>query len=83
MFETIVALSCANLAVSGGKGGQLDSQTLHHYGQALKLLRRLVEEGQNDTEDAVLFAILALISIEVYFPPVLPMVIPKRSEQVC
>jgi hypothetical protein len=65
MFETIVTLSRVRLALSSCPSGQLDSQTLYHYGQSLARLRKLVSDGETDIDDATPFAILALICVEV------------------
>lgn len=65
MFETIVTLSRARLALNNLPNGQMDHLTMYHYGQSLERLRNLVDEGESDLEDATLFAILALICVEV------------------
>lgn len=65
MFETIVTLSRARLALSSFPSGGLDHLTMYHYGQSLEKLRKLVDDGETDLEDATLFAMLALICVEV------------------
>ncbi|KAK5061233.1 hypothetical protein LTR84_007775 [Exophiala bonariae] len=64
MFETIVTLSRARLALNNFPQGQVDHLTMYHYGQCLGKLRKLVDDGESDLEDATLFAILALICVE-------------------
>ncbi|ETN43052.1 uncharacterized protein HMPREF1541_02210 [Cyphellophora europaea CBS 101466] len=66
MFETIVALSHANLFVSTWTDHCPDSQTLFHYGSALKRLRSQIasEDPGISAHDAVLFAIVALMGID-------------------
>lgn len=75
LFETIVALSQINLTSnrwvdrnansSSVTNSQPDKEALYHYGRALKKLTSIIGDETAVTEDAVLFAIAALMGIDV------------------
>lgn len=60
MFESILALAHSNLAIIGA-GQDFDRRSMYHYGQAVSLLR--IALSGDSIEDAVLFAIMALMGV--------------------
>lgn len=60
MFESILALAYSNLAIIGA-GDQAGERSVYHYGQAVSQLRLVL--SQHFMEDAVLFAIMALMGV--------------------
>ncbi|KAI1608489.1 hypothetical protein EDD36DRAFT_448313 [Exophiala viscosa] len=63
MFEALIALSQANLTVHQWNNGS-DPDALYHYNQTLRRLRDLLDREQDYTQDAVLFAIVALMGVD-------------------
>ena len=63
MFEALIALSQANLTVHQWSNGP-DPDALYHYNRALRRLRDLLDREQDYTQDAVLFAIVALMGVD-------------------
>lgn len=66
MFETMIALSSANMTVSHWKNGQVDRVTLQHYGSAVRRLRNMISKNnvEDATSESTLLAISALMGIE-------------------
>ena len=64
MFEALIALSQANLTVHQWSNGA-DPDALYHYNRSLRRLRDLLDREQDYTQDAVLFAIVALMGVDV------------------
>ena len=65
MFEALVALSLSHLRVQYWQQGQADKETTYHYSNVLGRLQQTLQEGDGFRETAVLWAILALIELEV------------------
>ena len=63
MFEAIIALAQANSSISQWTDQSGDRFTLYHYGQAIARLRQAISSTQESMEDAVLFAIMALMGV--------------------
>ena len=63
MFEAIIALAQANSSISEWNDRRADRLTLYHYGQAIARLRQAISSAQESQEDAVLFAIMALMGV--------------------
>ena len=63
MFEAIIALAQANSTVNRWTDQTGDRLTLYHYGQAIARLRQAISSAQESMEDAVLFAIMALMGV--------------------
>ena len=64
MFETLVALSQANLSVGLMPEHRPDPGSLYHYGQALQKLHQVLDDKSARLEDALLFSISALMGID-------------------
>ncbi|KAK4937473.1 hypothetical protein LTR10_021925 [Elasticomyces elasticus] len=67
MFEALIALSQANLTVHQWTNGP-DQDALYHYNQALRRLRDLLDREQDYSQDSILFAIIALMGVDVGGP---------------
>ncbi|EXJ57244.1 hypothetical protein A1O7_07591 [Cladophialophora yegresii CBS 114405] len=65
MFEALIALSLSNLRIHHWEQGQVDKETAYHYGNVLSSLQQTLREGDGYRETAVLWAILALLELEV------------------
>ncbi len=65
MFEALIALSLSHLRVNQWRQGHADKETTYHYGNILSRLQQTLQEGDGFRETAVLWAILALIELEV------------------
>jgi hypothetical protein len=64
MFEALVALSLSSLRIHHWEQGQADKETTYHYGNVLSTLQQTLG-GNEYRETAVLWAILALVELEV------------------
>ena len=65
MFAALVALSQANLTIQGWTLAGPDPGALHHYHRAIQRLRALFAQERGYSQDAVLFAIIALMGVDV------------------
>jgi hypothetical protein len=64
MFESLISLSRANLTIKDWNRGRPDESTLYHYCNAIKNLREAVS-SEKLTSDSILFAIIALMNVDV------------------
>ena len=64
MFEALIALAQANLTVHQWVDGP-DKDALFHYSRSLQRLREVISEQDGYTQDSVLFAIIALMGVDV------------------
>lgn len=65
MFEAIIALSQANLTIQTWVSNGPDKDAIYHYSRALHRLRKTLLEQDGYTKDSVLFAIVALMGVDV------------------
>jgi hypothetical protein len=68
MFEGLVTLSLSSLRIHHWENGEVDEETTFHYGHVLRRLQQALGEGNALHQTAVLWAILALIELEVRSP---------------
>jgi hypothetical protein len=64
LFESLVSLSRANLTIKDWNDGRPDGSTLYHYCNAIKNLREAISSDKS-TSDRILFAIVALMNVDV------------------
>lgn len=65
MFEALIAASHCHLMIHSWRQNQPDRTSMHHYGSALNRLRDILLQPDGFRDDAILFAILALLDVEV------------------
>jgi hypothetical protein len=65
MFEALIALSISHMRIHLWEDGQPDRNTVRHYGGALSRLKSMLEKALDQNDNAVFFAILALMELEV------------------
>lgn len=65
MFDSLVSMSRANLTIKNWQSNHVDEKTLQHYGNAVIRLRDVVSTPQSSFDDNVLFAIVALMNVDV------------------
>lgn len=68
MFEAVIALAQANLTIHRWVDGP-DKDALLHYNRSLQRLRKTLSQKDGHTQDSILFAIIALMGVDVSFPP--------------
>jgi len=68
MFEAIIALSQANLTIQNWALNGPDKDAMYHYSRALHRLRNILLEPDGYVKDSVLFAIVALMGVDVSRP---------------
>jgi hypothetical protein len=64
MFQSVVALALADLTISSWTHRSPDADVLHHYGEAISKLRSALLNEDQLHEDALIFAIMALIAVD-------------------
>ena len=64
MFEALIALAQANLTIHRWADGP-DKDALFHYSRSLQRLRELLSQQQGHEHDSILFAIIALMGVDV------------------
>jgi hypothetical protein len=64
MFQATVALALADATANTWTDDYASPDVLYHYGRSLSTLRRSLEDAQALQNDALLFAIMALIGID-------------------
>jgi hypothetical protein len=64
MFQATVALALADATANTWTDDYASPDVLYHYGRSLSTLRRSLEDAQALRDDALLFAIMALIGID-------------------
>lgn len=64
MFEATIALAHASSSISHWTDQSGDRLTLYHYGQAISRLRYAITNVREYMEDAILFAIMALMGVD-------------------
>lgn len=65
MFEAIIALSQANLTIQTWGSNGPDKDAMYHYSHAVHRLRKVLLEQDGYVKDSVLFAIVALMGVDV------------------
>ena len=65
MFEALVAVSLCHLMIHSWHLNQRDKRSMYHYGSALNRLRDVLIKPNGFCDDAILFAILGLLDVEV------------------
>ena len=71
MFEALIALSQANLTIQKWGMEGPDRDALYHYSRSVNRLRELLSQQHGYAQDSVLFAIVALMGVDVSFYPVI------------
>jgi hypothetical protein len=64
MFEALIALAQANLTAHRWSNGP-DKDALFHYSRSLQRLREVLSQQHGYAQDAILFAIIALMGVDV------------------
>ena len=65
MFEALIALSQANLTIQNWRRDGPDREALYHYSRSVHRLRELLYQQHGYAQDSVLFAIVALMGVDV------------------
>lgn len=65
MFDSLVSMSRANLTIKDWQSNLIDEETLQHYGNAVIQLQKAVSAQRSSYDDSVLFAIVALMNVDV------------------
>jgi hypothetical protein len=68
MFESLIALSISHMRIHLWEDGQPDKSTVRHYGGAISRLKSMLEQALDKNDNAIFFAILALMELEVNTP---------------